>query len=305
MKSQTRKVLLLLAEAFFYCLGGVALFQILWFFIQDLFSTDHAFLYFLPYYLSCLLPAYLVVILHKIRHPTSEIGKKRWMKVNSFGLGGISLALLILDIVYLSTGTYGSILLHQAGPLFPLSNLIFLGLTLLFAIGFFLFTLPRFFHFEESEVLPKKRFGTLESVLVGASFPFACGFLGDFLLFPSLMDYSGQNAFLTFPVYLLMLFPSLCLLMREIFRDFLSKDQRYKATLPTLFVEGVLGLVLVLWMCIGLSCNGDFIIVSMTAHFPIDFMGSMMLGPYFLFFLGLLYPGLSTLFYLLRPASEE
>ena len=83
MKSQTRKILLLLAEAFFYCLGGVALFQILWFFIQDLFSTDHAFLYFLPYYLSCLLPAYLVVILHKIRHPTSEIGKKRWMKVNS------------------------------------------------------------------------------------------------------------------------------------------------------------------------------------------------------------------------------
>ena len=29
MKSQTRKILLLLAEAFFYCLGGVALFQIL------------------------------------------------------------------------------------------------------------------------------------------------------------------------------------------------------------------------------------------------------------------------------------
>lgn len=305
MKPLTKKILLLLAEAFFYCLGGVALFQILWFFIQDLFSTDHAFLYFLPYYLSCLLPAYLVVILHKIRHPNSEIGKKRWMKANSFALGGISIALLALDIVYLSNGTYASILLHQAGPLFPLSNILFLVLTLLISAALFLFQTKRFFRFEEGEVAPKRRLGALESALVAISFPFACGFLGDFLLFPVMMDYTLQNAFLTLPVYLLMLFPSLCLLLRDLSSTFLSQERRLKLTLPALFLEGASGLILVLWMCIGLACDGDFIIVSMTAHFPIDFMGSMMLGPYFLFFLGLLFPGLATLFYLLRPAATD
>lgn len=294
MSLKTRKIVCFALEIVFYGLAGLSFFHFLWLFIQDLFSTDHNFLTLLPYYLCLLLPGYLTVVFHRLLRLQGE-SKKGWMKVNSFVLGGVSLALLLLEIVYIGVGIYPGALAHRGGVGYPLSSILFLIVCLLLSGALYLFQTKRFYLPNEEK---EEKSNRVQSVLIALSFPFVCGFYGDFLLTPAVADRDASLAWCTIPVYLLMLFPSLILLFREIASLFLKPEWVRGKELLFHFLSGVSGLVLVLWMCIALGVRGDFIAVSMTAHFPIDFMGSMMLGPYFLFFLGLLYPLLGFLFFL-------
>jgi hypothetical protein len=295
-----KKALLFACEAVVYCLAGLSLFNILWFFVQDINSTIVSIATFLPYYLSSLLPFYLLIALHVIRHPSSEKGKKMSLFWHGIALSSLSFIALLLYIIYLSTGIYKGLIIHRAGPLFPLSGLLWSFLSLAIGIAFILFG-TKLFLFEKEEACPKKKYHLASSILLLAYSLFACGFAGDFILFPILMDYSLDNFFLCLPTLILMVLPSLYLLRREIFATFLSVEVRRPLGLRFILIEGAAGLIFALWMAIGLACKSMFIVESMTSFFPIDFMGSMAIGPYALFFLSLLYPPLSLLFYLKRP----
>lgn len=300
-RPKIRKAVCFALEILLYGLAGLSFFHLLWLFIQDLFSTDHNFLSLLPYYLCLLLPGYLTVVFHRLLR-LQGTSKKRWMKVNSFVLGGVSLALLLLEIAYLALGVYPGIVAHRGGVGYPLSSILFLVCSLLLSAALYLFQTPRFFLPGEEEGRGKGN--RMQKALIALSFPFACGFYGDFLLIPAMADRDPSLAWCTIPVYLLMLFPSLILLLREVAYLFLKRGWVERKRLIFHFLSGLSGLVLALWMCIALAVRGDFIAISMTAHFPIDFMGSMMLGPYSLFFLGLLYPLLGFLFYLKEKPEQ-
>lgn len=304
MKPLTRKILLLIAEAFFYCLAGMSLFQVLWLFIQDINSTDSSFLALLPYYLSCLLPMYMTVIIHHLRHAGSEVFKKKWMKWNSIVLFGLSTFILLLDVLYIGKKFYPGLNAHRGGPLFPLSSILFCLLCACIAVVIFAFQTKKLFRYDDSDALPKRKLAPLCYLGVALSSAFACGFLGDFLLFPVMMDYSLGNFWFTLPVYLLMLFPSLCLLARDLAYTFLDFTKRQAWALKGYITETAIGAVLVVWMCVGLLVNPNFIIDSMTAHFPIDFMASKLIGPYALFFLGLLVPICPFMSYLFIDKKE-
>ena len=290
MKPITRKILLLVAESLFFCLSGVTLFQVLWLFIQDVNSTDSSIMPLLPYYLSCLLPFYITIIIHHLRHAPNEVFKKRWMKWNSVILLVFSLFVLVLDVLYVGKKFYPGLNAHRGGPLFPLLSILFCLLCCGIAVALFAFQTKKLFHYDETDALPKRKLGPLCYFGMALLSPFACGFLGDFILFPVMMDYTLANFWFTLPVYLLMLFPSLCMLARDIAYTFVESSKRGLIALKGYTLETAVGVALVIWMCIGLVVNPNFIIDSMTAHFPIDFMASKLIGPYALFFLGLLTP---------------
>ncbi len=298
MKPLTRKILLLVAEALLYCLSGVTLFQVLWLFIQDINSTDSSLLPLLPYYLSCLLPMYLTVIIHHIRHANNQVFKKKWMKWNSIVLFAVSIFILLLDVLYIGKKFYPGLNAHRGGPLFPLSSILFCLFTAVVAVVIFAFQTKKLFHYDETSRLPERKLTPLCYIGVALCASFACGFLGDFLLFPVMMDYSLANFWLTLPIYLLMLFPSLCLLARDLAYTFLPSSKLQVWKMKGYIFELAVGVVLVTWMCISLLVNPNCIIDSMTAHFPIDFMASKLIGPYALFFLGLLTPLCPFMFYL-------
>lgn len=300
MSLKTKKIILLALEACFFGLGGIALFNILWFFVQDVNSTDFSGITFLPYYLASFLPYYIALSLQAIRHPRDERRKKKALLGHGIAIAALSFLCLLLYLIYLSSGIYPSVVIHRGGPLFPLSGLIFNSLTLLFGVGLILLG-TKFFSWEEEEACPKKKFPLASTILLFVYGLFACGFLGDFLLFPIMMDYSGDNFFLCLPTILLMALPAFVLLRREISSTFLSEKKQRSLELKFLCIEGGAGVLLALWMVIGLACKPMFIVESMTSFFPIDFMGSMAIGPYALFFLNLLYPIAAFLFYLKRP----
>ncbi len=300
MSLKTKRILLLILEAFFFALGGIALFNILWFFVQDVNSTDLSGITFIPYYLASFIPFYIALALQVIRHPRDEKGKKKALLGHGIAIASLSFLCLLLYIIYLSSGIYPSLIIHRGGPLFPLSGLIFNTLTLLLGVALILFG-TKFFSFDELEACPKKKYQLASTCLLFLFSVFASGFLGDFLLFPILMDYSGDNFFLCLPTILLMVLPALFLLRREIFSTFLSKEKKRALELKFIFIEGAAGVILAFWMAIGLACKPMFIVESMTGFFPIDFMGSMAIGPYALFFLNLIYPIAALLFYLKRP----
>ena len=300
MSLRCKKIILLVVQAIFFAIGGLSLFHILWFLVQDVNSTDLSGATFIPYYFASLIPAYLAYALQMIRHPRSEGYKKKALLGHGIALSALSFIALLLYVIYLANGTYPSLIIHRGGPLFPLSGIIFNSITLLLGIAFILFG-TKFFSWKEEEACPKRKYQLPSTILLFVYSVFACGFLGDFLLFPIIMDYSGDNFFLCLPVVLLMLLPSLVLLRREIFFTFLSKEKRRPLELRFLCVEGGAGLVFALWMAIALACRPMFIVESMTSFFPIDFMGSMAIGPYALFFLNLIYPIVAFVFYLKRP----
>ena len=300
MSLKAKKITLLILQAIYFAIGGLAIFHILWFLVQDVNSTDLSGATFIPYYFGSIIPAYIAYALQMIRHPRSEGYKKKALLGHGIAIASLSFTALLLLIIYLANGTYPSLIIHRGGPLFPLSGLIFNSIALLLGVAFILFA-TRFFSWQDEELCPKRKLQLPSTILLFVYSVFACGFLGDFLLFPIIMDYSGDNFFLCLPVVLLMLLPSLVLLRREILFTFLSKEQRRSLELKTLCIEGGAGVVLALWMAIALACRPMFIVESMTSFFPIDFMGSMAIGPYALFFLNLIYPIVAFLFYLKRP----
>ena len=302
MSLKTKKIILLVLEACFFALGGIALFNILWFFVQDVNSTDLSGITFLPYYFASFIPSYIAYALQMIRHPRSEAYKRKALLGHGIGIAGVSFLALLLYVVYLASGIYPSVIIHRGGPFFPLSGIIFNAITLTLGVACILFG-TRFFSWKEEEICPRRKYQLLSTVLLFVYSVFAAGFLGDFLLFPVMMDYSGDNFFLCLPTILLMALPSLILLRREIFVTFLPKEKTRVLELKYLCIEGGSGVVLALWMAIGLACKPMFIVESMTSFFPIDFMGSMAIGPYALFFLNLLYPIVAIVFYMKRPVE--
>ena len=302
MKPRNKKILLLLAEIFFYCLGGMALFHVLWLLVQDVNSTDLAGISSYPFYFVCLIPLYIAFAFQAIRHPADEKGKKTALIVHGAILSGVSFLSLLLDFIFLGAGIYPSLIIHRYGPLFPLSAILFSVLSLLIGIAFLLFG-TKFFSFSESEACPKRKYLIPSRILLSVYAVFGAGFCGDFLLFPAMMDYSGDNFFLCLPVFALMILPSIVLLRREISLTFFPKEKAQLLELRFLCAEGGAGVFFAAWMAIALSCKSSFIVESMTSFFPIDFMGSMAIGPYVLFFLNLLYPLGAFLFYLKRPVE--
>ena len=302
MSLKTRNIILLVLEALFFSLGGIALFNILWFLVQDVNSTDLSGATFIPYYFASFIPSYIAYALQMIRHPRNEAYKKKALLGHGIGIAGVSFIALLLYVIYLASGIYPSVIIHRGGPLFPLSGLIFNSLTLLLGVAFILLG-TKFFVWQEEEACPKRKYQLPSTILLFVYSVFAAGFLGDFLLFPVMMDYSGDNFFLCLPTILLMALPALILLRREIFVTFLPKEMTRVLELKFLCVEGGAGVVLAIWMAIGLACKPMFIVESMTSFFPVDFMGSMAIGPYALFFLNLIYPIIAFLFYIKRPVE--
>ena len=300
MSLKTKNIILLVLEALFFGLGGIALFNILWFFVQDVNSTDLSGITFIPYYLASFVPYYIALALQVIRHPRNEAGKKKALMGHGIAITALSFLCLLLYIIYLASGIYPSVIIHRGGPGYPLSGLIFNSLTLLLGVGLILLG-TKFFSWKEEEACPKKKYQLASTILLFVYSVFACGFVGDFLLFPIMMDYSGDNFFLCLPTILLMALPAAILLRREITSTFLSKEKQRNLELKFLCIEGGAGVILAIWMAIALACKPMFIVESMTSFFPIDFMGSMAIGPYALFFLNLIYPIVAFLFYLKRP----
>ncbi len=302
MSLKKKNIILLFAEAIFFALGGLALFHILWFFVQDVNSTDLSGATFIPYYFSSFIPVYIAYAFQIIRHPRDEKSKKRALLGHGIAISSLSFASLLLCIIYLASGIYPSLIIHRGGPLFPLSTIIFSLIALLVGAAFILFA-TKLFSWNEEEACPKRKYQLVSTILLFVYSVFAAGFLGDFLLFPVMMDYSCRNFFQCLPTILLMALPSLVLLRREICATFVEKSKRPSLELKFLCIEGGAGVVLAAWMAISLACRPMFIVESMTSFFPIDFMGSMAIGPYALFFLNLIYPVVAFLFFLKRPAE--
>ena len=77
-----------------------------------------------PAFLSYLAPTYYLFLFHRLRNAESEDSLKRISKRNGAIIIGLSIYVIIIDIVYLATGVFFDLIEGEIAPLFPLDTLL-------------------------------------------------------------------------------------------------------------------------------------------------------------------------------------
>ncbi len=251
----------------------------------------------LPFLISMTIPAYIMFAYHAFLYPRNFDIKKRGLFINGIVLAALGAGLIFSDIILVATGTLPSLITGGPVAIYPLDN--FIASFFYVALGVFAAIYSKkWLKPEEGEEEPKpEEHGVVYRIFVtylakGAFVFFACIFFGDLCFFFHTLDYTFVNFGLTFPVYLMMLTPTVELALYEFKWRHIedpAKKSWWAIVIGALCL--VIGLVSAVWTYIGIAKNPTFLPESMTGCFPATFITNKAIGPLLLYALNLV-PGI-------------
>lgn len=289
---------LLLAEALLALLSGIT-----FFFGFQILAADFADFSHLwrmgPAILSYWLLLYVLFVFHIARKTEDATKREKLLRTNAWVLCSLSLVLFIWIVSYIGMGLY-----PQDGMLnaiFPYDILLLAGGSFLFALGILLL-----FRFPRPESAPRakeklKGYPLLKKILHSVFYPFfaliALYELGGLILGLDFIPADSPSFPFAIPAYIAMLFPSVLLLLREIWRSLENPKIKFalQIALPSL---GILLGVLPLFMLIPAP---NYVELLFHPFYPLDFMGSLRVSIYLWSLPNMLAP----LFFFIGPSLEK
>ncbi len=286
--------LMRLLEGLIYLVAAPCFFLLVMFFFHEVPGSFASMPRLLPFFISMSIPMFILFAYHNYLYAEGFNKRRKILFVNSIILAGFGALLILLDIVFLASGVYSSLLMGGPLAIYPLDHFIaaffYLGGGLFGAIA-----AKKFLQKEEGEPIeePAPRHGKVYNIFVnGLAKPafvvLSLIFFGDLCFFFHTLDYSFANAGLTFPVYLMMLSPTVELALYEFkFRHIEepAKKAWWAITIGSLCLG--IGLISAIWTYIGIAKYPLFMSESMTGVFPADFIANKAIGPYLLYVLNL------------------
>lgn len=283
-----------LIDALLLTFSGLPIFFIGWFFIQDVGSSLVFLPTFLPLYLSCLGLFYFYHAYHFCFFYKNRDKQKLALKGNGLTLSILGFIIVLLDVIFLSNGTYKGFIIDRATAIYPLDSFL---LGFLFCIVGGLYS---YFGFRKKEFEYGIKVGDSHVIFVilRTIFSlFASFFLGDFLISFVNFDRSFDNFFCCLSVYLLFAFIPFLEIFFVSYNEEKEGIERIKKGKKTSFIFSLIGLFLVAYFLIVFSFKPTFLSLSMVGNFPLLFMTSKMIGPLILCLLAILVPLGSYIYY--------
>lgn len=248
----------------FLCLSaGIPFYEAIFALINDYGSGFAYTLEALPFYLCFLLlcPASGFFFFFAL---TDERSKAFYLSLSlALSIGGF--LLVFLDAVFVLNGTFSSLLEGTYSALYPLDTLL---------IGLFIAFLSLYGLYKWKKSERKHAFLGWRKLAEGLGKGFmalvALFFAGDLLLSFLTMDFSFAHAASSFPLYMLALIMVIYVL------TFLFPIRR-RGLVNSLHLG--LTVIFAIWFGVAYALDPYFLNLSMVAFFPIDFMGSLLVGP--------------------------
>lgn len=277
-----------------FAISSLPIFYIASFFLQDIGSKFSFFLTFIPLYLSFVGLFYLYISYHFCFFFVSKDKQKKSFIGHGIALSALGFLIVLIDVIYLSNGTYPSFLINRASKIYPLDSFL-LGFLFCLVGGFYSFLGWRKKETNLGINVGKRTwyFSTLK-IIFGLISSF---FFGDLLFSFVTFDRSFSNFFGTFSVYLLMAFLPFLVIFYSCYLSGKENELLIKDGEKVSFILTIVGLVLSSYFLIAYSIKPSFFSESLVASFPLIFMASKFIGPILLVVLSIVYPLASFLYY--------
>lgn len=300
------KTVLKIIEVFLFLIASITFMYFVNFFVVDLGSGFSLAVKFLPFYLSSLMPVYLLIVFHLLINPSSFKRKKLCLLVNGPIICVLSFTIIILVSIYVGNGTYSSFIYGNITRIYPLDSFIVAILELIF--GALLIT--RGISYKEDngdmyQLLAKKRYNrVIKSIFRSLYILIVLFFAGNLLMLFNTFDISFKNFGADLSVYILMIVP----IIQIIFYIFVFKSKEDGAEKKLLisklsYVSLGLSSVGAIWFLIAKLVAPNFMSSSLVALFPIDYMSSIAVGPILLIVINFV-PPIVAIFHFLHPEKE-
>ena len=248
---------------FLFLAGGIPFYEGIFALIHDYGSGFVYTLEALPYYLCFLLliPMALIFFYFVLLGPRS---KGFYLSLSlSLATGGF--ALVLLDAIFVLSGIFDSVVEGSYSALYPLDTLL---------IGLFVAFISLYGLYKWKKCDTKHAFPGWLKLVEGLGKGFvglvALFFAGDLVLSLITMDYSFAHAASTFPLYMLAL-----IMVGYVVTWLFDIKKRFLVNAIHLGLTAIFAI----WFGIAYALDPYFLNTSMVAFFPIDFMGSLMVGP--------------------------
>jgi hypothetical protein len=289
----SKRLVLQISESLLYVVASLAFFYCFYVFAADLQDFSHLFT-MLPFYIAFLLPIHILIAFHLILYPV-DFKRLRWTYLANGGvIAFFAFLSWLFTIVNLAKGTYQAGLTGYITPLFPW-DVFLLGLVYM---GLGAFWIVKGWKLKESDgelfFFPRSK-SKLHLVFASIFRPLyviiSLYFTGAFLFSLGIANYGGAKGWAMASAELLMLFLVGQLALYEWGYKARPSQERslQKSKKMSLWTLDI-GLVLVAYFVISLVLAPDFLIEEATNLFPVDFMGSYKLAPYFLVLPSLIAP---------------
>lgn len=263
-------------DSLLFTLSGLPIFFIGWFFLQDVGSSLAFLPTFIPLYLSCLGLLYFYLAYHFCFFYKSRERQKMALKGNGLALSILGFVIVLLDVIFISNGTYKGFIINRATSIYPLDSFL-LGFVFCIIGGSY-----SFLGFRKKEFSLGIKVGESHVVFIILRTIFALFssfFLGDLLVSFINFDRSFDNFFCCLSIYLLFAFLPFLFIFFNCYNSSLDAAIRIQKGKKTYFIFTLIGLFFVAYFLIVFSIKPDFLSLSMVGNFPLLFMTSKLIGP--------------------------
>lgn len=237
---------------------------------------------YFPFYLEAIISIYFLITVHLALTPKNFKRQKLTLMVNGGLITCLSFVVILLIAIFVSNGTYAGMVYGYPTSLYPLDAFIIAFLYLIF--GFLLFLLGKKYLAEGVLGSYRKDGKVWVRVILSILYPLSILFLlfycGDLLSFFRTFDYSFSHFGASLSVYFMMLVPLIGLALYEylyVFEEDEEKKKRKGLILSRVFAP--LGVAVSVYYLVAYAVDPDFVVLSLVALFPLDFMISMNVGP--------------------------
>ncbi|MDY0100447.1 MAG: hypothetical protein WCZ47_02735 [Bacilli bacterium] len=278
------KVLYIISQIFLYVFASAAAYFFTIVLFTDAINNLRMILHYLPVYLTTISLVYLMLVFYYLARVKDEALLAYKIKVHSIILLSLNAFSFLFGFINTFISFGGNFLSGGPSKAFPLSFLI-INLAL---VALATYLLVVYFKAEKPQIEKVKKRGLVKRIFYHLYLMFALYFLGTFLFGFYSFDLNPVYAFGTFPVYLLLLLPSALIISNE----FLKAKGCAVSLLNKRFILGLVFLCLTIllsgWVLIYQIVHPNYIEISLTALFPVDFAISLNIGPLILFLLGII-----------------
>lgn len=313
---------LLLFNILLYVLSSIAILHFFYFTFTDAISGLHDILTLIPALLVLIIPVYLFFLLNTIIPLTNNLHKYRAIIIHSAIIVFISLWAFIQLIVGLVIAYDGQPTNNQFTSYFPIDFMVYALISLIIALGFMISSLKEFKKIkqENNGVLQEKRpQNTIESPLplpnkgkiiylifavifiLFSMYFFAQGLIG--VLTIDLLR--PENLLGSIVIIILCFMPTILILIYYFGYLKIKEERKARFYLHHLIYAFALLLLLIILYIVQYVINPMFIVESLQAFFPIDFAGSINLGPFILIILNITPLIYAFIIFLLRTLKKK
>jgi hypothetical protein len=310
IKQERAHLIWKIIETIYYPLAALAVFTFVSMMASDYGYGFANFWRLVPYLLYLILAVYFLFFLHLLMHSHTAVWRRRCFIINGAVIVALSFASIFLFSIYISIGALSGLLTDGITALYPLDAFIADFLFMVAGFGCYLYGMRLKSHPElDFQTYPAHEGGKTSHVFAAIFRPLFClialYFFGAFIVGMLTFDTSLTHFWAIFGFDLFLLAPSAYLAIYEWGYIDLSPEKKLLSLPKYALISAVIGVFFTVYYFVANALDPFFLIASGTALFPIDFMTSLIIGPWLLVIVSLVAPSVAFAHYAFRRAGSQ